>query len=305
MFENLFAKRGLSLERLRSFLEVVEAGSIVRAVDGDPVRQSQYSRQISELEAFFGVDLVRRRGKRLEPTSDGCVLASSARIQLQGLDDFLNVCECQLQMFRLGAGDSLLQWVVLPILSGFQRQFPRTQISLANLRSPDIVEQLNELRIDFGLARKNIIRKPLKSVLIGVVSYGLFIPKKLLAERKRGKSIGDRALLENLPWATLGSDGEFMRLVSLACTEHGIVPNFKLITQSFPQAARAIRSHEFAAILPMHSRSTFNTNEFLVRETPLLKTCDRKVSLAWNPKTLAFRPGAEHALDYLKDKLKI
>ncbi len=305
MYKNLFARRGLSLERLRSFLEVVEAGSIVHAVDGDPVRQSQYSRQISELEAFFGVDLVRRRGKRLEPTADGTALARVARVQLQGLSDFLELCDNRLVTFRLGAGDSLLQWVVLPVLSGFQRLFPRTQILLANLRSPDIVAQLNELRIDFGLARKNIIRKPLQSAPLGTVSYGLFIPKELLAGRKRGKAMEDRALLEELPWATLGSDGEFMRLVNLACAEYKIAPNFKLITQSFPQAARAIRSRSFAAILPMHSRPTFHQDEVLIRETPLLKSCERKVSLAWNPKTLACRPGAEHALAYLKQQLKI
>ena len=41
----LFAAGGLSLERLRSFLAVAEAGSIAKAAKGDPTRQSQFSRQ--------------------------------------------------------------------------------------------------------------------------------------------------------------------------------------------------------------------------------------------------------------------
>ena len=52
MFENLFAKHGVSLERLKTFLEVAQAGSIVEAAHGDLTRQSQYSRQIKELEEF-------------------------------------------------------------------------------------------------------------------------------------------------------------------------------------------------------------------------------------------------------------
>jgi len=56
----LFAENGLSLDRLRALLEVGASGSIVKATHGDPVRQSQYSRQIKELEDFFRVKLVER-----------------------------------------------------------------------------------------------------------------------------------------------------------------------------------------------------------------------------------------------------
>lgn len=304
MYKNLFLKRGLSLDRLCSFLEVVEAGSIVRAVDGDPVRQSQYSRQIGELEAFFGVDLVQRRGRRLEPTPSGRALARAARAQLQGLSDFMNRCEHEPQTFRIGAGDSLLQWVIIPVLSRFQEFFPRTKIYLANLRSPDIAEQLNDLRLDFGLARKNIINQPLKQTLIGTVRYGMFIPKTLI-KGKRRRALSDTYLLENLPWVTLGSDGEFMKKFSVACGEESIRLNFKLITESFPQAARAIREGAYAAILPMHSRRAFSESEFMIKETPLLDGCARKISLAWNPRTLKVRQGSEQALDFLKSHLQI
>lgn len=53
-FEHLFDISGLSIDRLRSFLKVAEAGNLATAAQGDVVRQSQYSRQIKELEGFFG-----------------------------------------------------------------------------------------------------------------------------------------------------------------------------------------------------------------------------------------------------------
>ena len=59
MFEHLFAERGLSLDRLKTLIEVAKAGSIAAAARGDSARQSLYSRQIKELEEFFGVELAR------------------------------------------------------------------------------------------------------------------------------------------------------------------------------------------------------------------------------------------------------
>ena len=56
MFETLFSERGLSLDRLKVLIEVRDAGSIAQAAPADPVRQSQYSRQLRELSEFFGCD---------------------------------------------------------------------------------------------------------------------------------------------------------------------------------------------------------------------------------------------------------
>lgn len=61
--DRLFAESGLSLDRLKALLEVGAARSIVKAADGGSVRQSQYSRQIKELEDFFRTRLIERQGK--------------------------------------------------------------------------------------------------------------------------------------------------------------------------------------------------------------------------------------------------
>src|SRR5580658_2567227 len=46
MFENLFAQSGLSLDRLKTFREIVSAGGISAAGGHDSNRQSQFSRQL-------------------------------------------------------------------------------------------------------------------------------------------------------------------------------------------------------------------------------------------------------------------
>src|SRR5436190_1180932 len=88
MFDRLLSRRGLSFDRLRSLVDFAETGSITRAARGDPNRQSQYSRQIKELEQFFGIELTQRRGKGIALTEAGKRLVLIARETFLSLNDF-------------------------------------------------------------------------------------------------------------------------------------------------------------------------------------------------------------------------
>ena len=107
MFAKLFAESGLSLDRLRALVEVGAAGSMVRAAGGDPARQSQYSRQIKELEDFFQAGLVERHGKGIRLTASGRELARISRFFLLGLSNFQRGCLAEGQTYRIGAGPHL------------------------------------------------------------------------------------------------------------------------------------------------------------------------------------------------------
>src|SRR5262245_19337050 len=96
--------KGLSLERLTSFLTVVDAGGIARAAPGQPVRQSQLSRQLGELERALGVALFQRgtQGPRV-PSAAGAELARLVRDLSRGLDD-VRRAEAGPLAVTLGAG---------------------------------------------------------------------------------------------------------------------------------------------------------------------------------------------------------
>jgi DNA-binding transcriptional LysR family regulator len=118
MFERIFAESGLSLDRLRALLEVGAAGSIVKAASADPVRQSQYSRQIKELEDFFRTRLIERQGKGTRLTASGKELARISRFFMMGLSNFQRGCLAEEQTFRIGASATFIQQFLLPVLSG-------------------------------------------------------------------------------------------------------------------------------------------------------------------------------------------
>ena len=80
------------MDRLANFCAVADEGSIAIVAKGDPSRQSLISRQIRELESFFGVELVRRKGRGLEITEAGRELAAIGRKNFKGLEDYSARC---------------------------------------------------------------------------------------------------------------------------------------------------------------------------------------------------------------------
>src|SRR5438552_9735653 len=134
MFENLFANSGLSLERLKTFREIVAAGGITAAVGNDSNRQSQFSRQLKELERYFGVELLKRGRGPAELTDAGQRLYEIIGHTLRALEEFRGTtCAGRPIEIVVGAGESLIQWLLLPRLSGLTQAHPRLAVTFQNL----------------------------------------------------------------------------------------------------------------------------------------------------------------------------
>src|SRR5881409_3049973 len=110
---------GFSFERLRTFCSVVEAGSIVAAARGDAVRQSQFSRQIHELEQFVGTKLFVRAGKTLHLTDTGRQLAVLSEGFFGALSGLMSAGAGKPETISLAAPESVLRWLVIPHLREF------------------------------------------------------------------------------------------------------------------------------------------------------------------------------------------
>src|SRR5262245_11421129 len=137
---DLFHRRGLSLDRLASFLRVAEAGGFARAAPKQPVLQSQMSRQIRELEEFFGRRVFERRGRTLALTPTGKQLALLVRDTFRGLADVAR--DASPLPYAIGAGDSLLHWWIIPRLGAALAEVPPATVRLYALSSPEIGERL-------------------------------------------------------------------------------------------------------------------------------------------------------------------
>jgi DNA-binding transcriptional LysR family regulator len=302
MFESLFSERGLSLDRLKVLIEVRDAGSIAAAAPSDPVRQSQYSRQLRELAEFFGCEVAQRRGKILKLTAQGERLAELAREHLRSLDDFRSECREESVAFTIGAGDSLIQWLVIPQLGALVEAFPGTRFATTNLRTNEIVQQLTDGRIDFGIIRKNAVTPGLKSVSLGLVTYVAVVPAAL-ARRKRKLTL--REVLSEFPLATQTTDGQFtggLREIAKGL-EIALAP--ALACQSFPQTMAAVRSGRFAAIVPTMAVRELDDHSVQRVTGDALKSLAREAMLTWNQRLVRVRPHAGRLTVALQNALRI
>jgi DNA-binding transcriptional LysR family regulator len=279
---------GISLERLGSFLKVADAGSFVRAAEGDPVRQSQFNRQVSELEKALGAPLTARRGRGIELTAAGERLAIAVRELVTCFDDMEKGEDEAPLRFTLGAGDSLLQWWVVPRLGELGTRVPRAIPRLTALSSEEIVAQLLDGRLDFGLVRAGAAPRGLVAKPLGEVEYALFVPKRLIP---RGVPADAAALVAAVPLALQQSEPELNeRLLGLA--GRGKKIEAALECETFPQAYRAMRSGSYAAVLPAIIDTRISQREVVEVKLPGLARFAMRLQLAWHPRTI--RRGARY-----------
>src|SRR5438128_6450667 len=110
MFAQLLQEGGLSLDRLQSFCLVAQVGGVTKAGKGDPAKQSLFSRQVKELEEFFGTELIRRKGRGIILTPAGERLSVVARECFASLLDFKSECRGLPVEIVIGAGESTIEW---------------------------------------------------------------------------------------------------------------------------------------------------------------------------------------------------
>lgn len=301
MFEQLFSHRGLSLDRLRALLEVHEAGSIAQTAPGNAVRHSQYSRQLRELSEFFGCEVAERRGKLVKLTPEGLRLAELSREYLRGLEDFADECHREQALYTIAAGDSLIQWLVIPRLGSVMRQMPSVRFATESSRTHEVVQKVSEWRVDFGIVRKNAVLPEFKATSLGSLRYVAVVPTALVPE-KRSMSLRD---VFALPVALQTTEGEFSRqLLEIA---RALKPDFQpaLSCQSFPQTASAVTSGAFAAILPELVATQLNPMHIHYVSSPALNPLRRHNYLVWNRRTSGVRPLTTTVAEELQRTLRL
>ena len=301
MYESLFSERGLSLDRLRVLIEVHDAGSIARTAPGNAVRHSLYSRQLRELSEFFGCEVTHRRGKELKVTPEGARLAELVRDFLRGLEDFRSECKSEHAVFKIAAGDSLIQWLLIPRLGGLLMTLPDVRFTTLNLRTSEIIQQIFDGRVDFGLIRKNAMATGMKSAALGTQTYIAVVPAALVS-RKEIPTFSQ--VLSNFPLAMQTTDGQFTKQLREIALSEDIAFRPALCCQSFPQTIAAVRSGRFAAIVPKLALQELPSESVHKITGDPLRKLQRDIILAWNPRVIKVRPHAAKVVAQMQATLR-
>lgn len=278
-FGRLFSLSGLSLERLRTFLAVEEAGSIARAAKDDPVRQSQFSRQVKELEAYFGVALTRRVGRRIEITAEGHRLAEVIRRQFGELDDFREAMNKRPVSVRIGAQGSLIEWLLLPAMKECREALGGATLEIEQHRSADIVAGVSDGRLDFGLVRSDAVSGGVRQWKLGKLRYAFFAPPALW---RSGATVD--SILRTGEMAGLFPGRQFHTTLEAWLEKQNFTPNIVARLGSFVQLARLAKLSGLPCVLPVIAAVDFDARRMVGKALPWKH--EREIVLIANQRSL-------------------
>jgi DNA-binding transcriptional LysR family regulator len=264
------------------------AGSIVKAAEGDPVRQSQYSRQIKELEDFFRIKLIERQGKGTRMTPSGKELARISRFFMLGLSNFQRGCLAEEQTFRIGANATFIRHFLLPVLSPSQK--PGASYATEVVSDNEIERRLHDLTLDFGIVGNAAISRPLQTKVLGRWKLELWVPKALGIDE-----VGARRNFQEqrLPLALARSELDGLALPALVKYPAHLACN------NFMEAAAALGQQELGALLPDYVATEVSAKSLVRVRIPKIDSLTFHFYLAWNPRLLRLNPHAARRRDLL------
>ena len=145
----------MNLDLVRSFLVVLEEGSLNRAAVRLHLAQSSLTRQMQALEHEMDGRLLERTTSGVAPTAAGQSLAEGMRRVLADFDHAVaearRLARGQQSVLRVGYLLSLTRTYLNPALSVMRKSHPEVQVRLLNLNPGEQVEALRSGEIDIGL----------------------------------------------------------------------------------------------------------------------------------------------------------
>lgn len=277
---DLIAEGGVSLERLATLCRVADAGGLSKAARGDVSRLSLYSRQLKDLEGFFGVALTRKVGRTVVLTDEARQVAALARGYFRELSVFREGVGRSRPTLTLGSSQSVFEWWLWPRLGALKKSLPEgARLKTVVMRSADLVRAVEDQVLDAALMRADAVTRTLRSKPAFVMAYSLFVP----AGMKPGKTV-DAATFAHLPLA-LSAGGQIRERLLSGAAKAGVELNIAMECPSFTLVAKAVQSGEYAAILPDLAEKAVDGP--LVRKfpVPLDGLPPRPIVLAWHPRT--------------------
>lgn len=285
---------GLSIERLRSFCRIVDAGSFVDAAERNPVRQSQFSRQMRELERTLGTKLFVRQGARLRLTTNGIRLAALTRAYFNGLQSLRDET-VEKTPIKLGAGESIIRWFLVPRIQEVMAA-AGAPVILENYGTDEIGQKLEDGELDVGILQADRVRPSCAALAFPAITYVLMAPKRLLP--KKGRK------LTELPVAILGTEPEFEHNAKRIAADNGLALKIRVRAKSFNLIAAIANNLDVGAFVPAAAQSEFSRDRFALVPLKGMNRLTRSLAVAYNQKTAELNDRAVHFAQKLSAEFK-
>ena len=141
--------------RLVVFRAVAEQSSFRKAAEELYLTQPAVSLQIKALEEDIGVQLFDRTGAHIALTAAGKVLLGYSRqanaLFVQAEQEIAALSGSHAGLLALGASSTIAQYILPRLLGEFSREHPRVHATMISGNTEQIIEALEEQKIELGL----------------------------------------------------------------------------------------------------------------------------------------------------------
>lgn len=189
----------LNLDYLNTFVMVAEHGSFSAAADRLGLTQPAISLQVRQLEQSVGATLIERVGRVARPTLAGeALLAHAAQIEdaVTAATDAVTRRGAGGGRVRIGTGATACLYVLPPILKTLRQTFPGLDLTVTTGNTVDIVQAIEDNRLDIGLVTLPVTGRSLEITPVLVDEFMLAAPADmLLPKRVNAASLADKPVL--------------------------------------------------------------------------------------------------------------
>jgi len=280
----IFSKNGVSLERLQTLAEVLQAGSFALAAKGDTNRATLISRQMTELEEALSIKLLDRTRKPFQPTPAARRLADACERFVREVEE-VSAEAVGLQLpITVGAGEVVIREFLIPKIGRQSKGKQPVSWVMRNLTWRKIQEGLAAERLDIGIASG--LEASGNVEVVKLVSYGfkLLLPEHLHPDQSGWK------ILEDMPVVVMDGDGKFRQFLAECERDHGVKLKIGAECTSYPQAADLAEVAGWAVFVPEYWWRRRKEWAARTQKLPGLEQHQRTFQLGWNKKIAERRP---------------
>lgn len=191
------------LELMRTFIRIIEAGSLSAAAVQLGTTQATVSRRLQSLEALLGVKLIMRSTHAMKLTDDGERCYQHARQLVDSWlaleDDLQIVDDNPVGVLRVRAPHAFGQQQLLTPLVDFLQRYPQLAVEwMLNDKNIDFISENIDCAIRVGAE----VDPATVSVLLAEVPRSLVISPELL---ETVENVSDPMALSALPWMAIST----------------------------------------------------------------------------------------------------
>lgn len=246
-------ERRIGLHNLRVLKAVIEAGSMGKAARLLATSQPAVSRAIAELEDIFGVQLLDRSAKGIEPTAYGRALFKRGVAVFdelrQGVRDIQSLSDPTVGDLTIGASIAIAEGFICNIITSLLQRFPQLRFQVHATDTGTVYQDLLARRLD--LAVVHLVQAPSQELMN--VDVLLHDPHVVIAgahnplTRRRRISL---AQLKDEPWVLPLASQPYGSVVREAFHTQGLELPPAVVSSTLPLRTSLLMTGPYLSMVP-------------------------------------------------------